>query len=54
MRAALDDAGLAPEHAEQFWAYVTRAAHFLVNAPDEGETAADDSEAPTRSPLGLA
>jgi hemoglobin len=53
MRTALADAGLAPEHAEQFWAYVTRAAHFLINTPDEDDQADDDGQAPTRSPLGL-
>ena len=32
---ALDEAGLAPEHHDQFWEYVVRAAHFLVNTFDE-------------------
>jgi hemoglobin len=35
MRAALEQAGMSPEHTQQFWEYVFRAAHFLVNSPDE-------------------
>lgn len=35
MHDALERAELAPEHADQFWEYVVRAAHFLVNSPDE-------------------
>lgn len=33
-RVALDEAGLAPEHEAQFWAYVERAALHMVNSPD--------------------
>jgi hemoglobin len=54
MRTALTDAGLDPDHVEQFWAYVTRAAHFLVNTPDEESPAGDEDGSATRSPLGLA
>ncbi len=35
MRAAIDEAGLSSEHTAQLWAYVERAAHFLVNTFDE-------------------
>ncbi len=34
MHAALGDSGMSPEHTQQFWEYVVRAAHFLVNSPD--------------------
>lgn len=33
-RAALDEAGLTPEQDARFWAYVTHAANFMVNATD--------------------
>ncbi|GGD16499.1 globin [Nocardioides daphniae] len=33
-RAGLDAADLTPEQDEQFWAYVTHAAQFLVNTPE--------------------
>jgi hemoglobin len=32
---ALDDSGMSPEHTQQFWEYVVRAANFLVNSPEE-------------------
>jgi hemoglobin len=35
MHAALGESGMSPEHTQQFWEYVVRAAHFLVNSPDE-------------------
>jgi hemoglobin len=35
MRAAIDEAGLSPEHRAQLWEYVERAAHFLVNTFDD-------------------
>jgi hemoglobin len=35
MRQALGVAGMSPQHTEQFWEYVVRAAHFLVNTPDD-------------------
>jgi hemoglobin len=35
MRAALEESGMSAEHIETFWEYVLRAAHFLVNSPDE-------------------
>jgi hemoglobin len=53
MRTALEVAEMSPEHTEQFWAYVVRAAHFLINTPDE-EPADDPGGVPTRSPLDLA
>jgi len=39
MRSALDGSGMSAEHRETFWAYVVRAAHFLVNTPDDEPTA---------------
>ncbi|KHL19550.1 hemoglobin [Mumia flava] len=33
-RAALDTVALDPEHDREFWAYVTHAAQFLLNAHD--------------------
>ena len=35
MHRALDEAGMSPEQTQQFWEYVVRAAHFLVNTPDD-------------------
>jgi hemoglobin len=35
MRTAVEESGMSPEHKQTFWAYVERAAHFLVNTPDE-------------------
>ncbi|CAM3386895.1 globin [Nocardioides dubius] len=32
-RAGLDEAKLTPEQDEQFWAYATHAAQFMVNTP---------------------
>jgi hemoglobin len=52
MRTALDEAQLSPEHDSQFWEYVVRAAHFLVNTPDE-QPASDPGSAPTRTTLDL-
>lgn len=34
MGVALEESGMAPERIQQFWAYVVRAAQFLVNSPD--------------------
>lgn len=34
-RAALDRVGLSPEHDREFWAYVTHAAQFMVNTPED-------------------
>ena len=34
-RAGLEAANLPPELHAQFWDYVTHAAHFMVNTPDE-------------------
>lgn len=39
MNAAIDAAGMSPEHAAQLREYVNRAAHFLVNSFDESEPA---------------
>jgi hemoglobin len=35
MRVALDESGMSGDHIQQFWDYVTRAAHFLVNTFDD-------------------
>jgi truncated hemoglobin YjbI len=35
MRAALEESDMSDEHKQQFWEYVVRAAHFLVNTPDD-------------------
>jgi hemoglobin len=35
MRTAVEASGMSPEHMQAFWDYVLRAAHFLVNTPDE-------------------
>jgi hemoglobin len=53
MRTALEEAELSPEHLEQFWEYVVRAAHFLVNTPD-AEPTGHVTDVPARSPLDLA
>ncbi|WP_262849380.1 globin [Mumia quercus] len=34
-RAALDRVGLSPEHDREFWAYVTHAAQFMINTPED-------------------
>ncbi|SDR76845.1 hemoglobin [Nocardioides scoriae] len=34
-RAALDEVALPPEQDQQFWDYVTHAAQFMVNTPEE-------------------
>jgi truncated hemoglobin YjbI len=31
MHAAVGESGMSAEHQQQFWEYVSRAAHFLVN-----------------------
>jgi hemoglobin len=46
MHRALGAAGMSPEHTQQFWEYLMRAAHFLVNTPDD--------EPPAQSGLELA
>ncbi len=53
MRTALEGADLSAEHIEQFWDYVVRAAHFLINTPDE-DPAGDGTDEPVRSRLDLA
>jgi hemoglobin len=53
MRTALEDADLSAEHTEQFWDYVVRAAHFLINTTDE-DPAGDATDEPVRSRLDLA
>ena len=35
MHDAIGESGMSPEHQQQFWEYVVRAAHFLVNTPDD-------------------
>ncbi|WP_167003911.1 globin [Mumia sp. ZJ430] len=34
-RAALDRVALSPEHDREFWAYVTHAAQFMINTPED-------------------
>ncbi|BCJ29076.1 oxygen-binding heme protein [Actinocatenispora sera] len=34
MRDALDTLGLAPQYEAELWAYLERAAQFMVNSPD--------------------
>jgi hemoglobin len=46
MHRALDEAGMSPEHTQQFWEYVVRAAHFLVNTPEDDSTGAAEPPAP--------
>jgi hemoglobin len=53
MRTALEETDLSPAQIDQFWEYVVRAAHFLVNTPDAG-SADDVTDVPARSPLDLA
>ncbi len=35
MRSALEESGMSAEHVATLWEYVVRAAHFLVNTPDD-------------------
>ncbi len=37
MHKALQESGMTADQVAEFWAYVSRAAHFLVNSPDEPE-----------------
>lgn len=37
MHKAVVGSGMSEEHSRQFWEYVVRAAHFLVNTPGEDE-----------------
>ncbi len=41
MRTALQTSGMTDEQVGQFWAYVSRAAHFLVNSADEPDNPPD-------------
>lgn len=50
MRPAVEQSGMSPEHAAEFWRYVVRAAHFLVNAYDGAASAAGDSS-PSKTDL---
>jgi hemoglobin len=36
MRLAVDDAGLAPAHRDQLWAYLESTANHMINAPARG------------------
>jgi hemoglobin len=47
MHAALEQSDMSPDHKQQFWEYVVRAAHFLVNSPDE---ATDERAAQRHAP----
>lgn len=55
MRAALEESGMSAAHVEEFWQYVVRAAHFLVNTLDEGsgDLAAPASGNPARRTVPL-
>jgi hemoglobin len=57
MHFALGESGMSPEHTQQFWEYVVRAAHFLVNSPDEATptdaTSTDQEPARPGSPANL-
>jgi hemoglobin len=46
MHAALEQSDMSMDHKQQFWEYVVRAAHFLVNSPDEAAEAPRTSDAP--------
>ena len=37
MRAAVDEAELPAAQDAELWEYLTRAAHFMINAPDDGD-----------------
>jgi hemoglobin len=50
MRSALDGSGMSPEHIATFWEYVDRAAHFLVNTPDDEPTQPGLAVHPTGTP----
>jgi hemoglobin len=39
MHDAVLESGMSEEHAQQFWEYIVRAAHFLVNTPDPDDPA---------------
>jgi hemoglobin len=52
MRTALMRSDMAPEQMEQFWAYVVRAAHFLVNSTDDDSAASADDSAATAGAAG--
>jgi hemoglobin len=43
MHAALEQSDMSMDHKQQFWDYVVRAAHFLVNSPDEAADAPGSS-----------
>ncbi len=43
MRVAIEESGMDAEHQGQFWEYVVRAAHFLVNSPGDND---DEPEGP--------
>ena len=47
MHAALEQSDMSMDRKQQFWEYVIRAAHFLVNSPDE---AAEGPGTPDASP----
>lgn len=48
MRDAIDSLDLTQPQADELWAYMERSAHFMVNAPDQG-----DPGSPTTSRPGL-
>jgi hemoglobin len=45
MHAALEQSDMPMDRKQQFWEYVIRAAHFLVNSPDEAADGPGTSDA---------
>jgi hemoglobin len=52
MHAALEQSDMSMDHKQQFWEYVVRAAHFLVNSPDEAADQSDTSNAAPHDAAG--
>jgi hemoglobin len=50
MHAALEQSDMSMDHKQQFWEYVVRAAHFLVNSPDEAAERPGTSDASPDDP----
>jgi hemoglobin len=50
MHAALEQSDMSMDHKQQFWEYVVRAAHFLVNSPDEAAERPGRSDASPDDP----
>jgi hemoglobin len=52
MRSALERSDMSMDHKQQFWEYVVRAAHFLVNTPDDAAEAPGTSDGPPHGAAG--